>query len=133
MAAKSNESISVDAWEEAWERHWKKVGFSPYELHLPDSKAANRERNFLMEKRSPEREKARLKRITAEFERGFKRLGKLGPAVTVFGSARFKQGHPHYELAREVGKELALAGFTTITGGGPGGMEAATEAAPEAA
>src|SRR5262245_63826160 len=135
MASNQHESqpISIDAWEQAWQKHWKKIGCSPYELHLPDSEAANRERNFLTQTRSPEREKARLKRITAEFERGFKRLGKLGPAVTVFGSARFKPGHPHYELAREVGKELALAGFTTITGGGPGGMEAATEAAPEAA
>jgi hypothetical protein len=132
MATKSNESISMEAWEQAWQKHWQKVGFSPYELHLPDTNAANRERNFLTEKRSPEREKARLKRITAEFERGFKRLGKLGPAVTVFGSARFKPGHPYYELAREVGRELALAGFATITGGGPGAMEAANRGAHEA-
>src|SRR5262245_22986071 len=124
-------SISIDAWEEAWQKHWKKAGFTSYEMHLPDSKAANRERNFLMQQRSVEREKARLKRITAEFERGFKRLGKLGPAVTVFGSARFKPGHSHYELAREVGRELALAGFTTITGGGPGAMEAANRGAHE--
>jgi uncharacterized protein (TIGR00730 family) len=124
-------TLSIDAWEEAWQKHWKKAGFTSYELHLPDSQAANRERNFLMERRSPEREKARLKRITAEFERGFKRLGKLGPAVTVFGSARFKPGHAHYELAREVGRELALAGFTVITGGGPGAMEAANRGAHE--
>jgi uncharacterized protein (TIGR00730 family) len=123
--------VSLDAWEEAWQRHWKKAGFTSYELNLPESEAANRERNFLTQKRSPEREKARLKRITAEFERGFKRLGKLGPAVTVFGSARFKPGHPHYELAREVGRELAGAGFTTLTGGGPGAMEAANRGAHE--
>jgi uncharacterized protein (TIGR00730 family) len=129
--AKPHASISLDAWEEAWQKHWKKAGFSPYELHLPDSDAANRERNFLMQNRSPEREKARLKRITAEFERGFKRLGRLGPAVTVFGSARFRPGHPHYELARGVGRELAYAGFTTITGGGPGAMEAANRGAHE--
>jgi uncharacterized protein (TIGR00730 family) len=124
--------VSIDAWEEAWQKHWKKAGFTSYELSLPESEAANRERNFLMERRTPERERARLKRITAEFERGFKRLGKLGPAVTVFGSARFKPGHPHYELAREVGRELAIAGFTTITGGGPGAMEAANRGAHEA-
>ena len=128
----SNASFSLDAWEEAWQRHWKKTGFTSYELHLPDTAAVNRERNFLTEKRSRERETARLKRITAEFERGFKRLGKLGPAVTVFGSARFRPGHAYYELAREVGKELALAGFTTITGGGPGAMEAANRGAHEA-
>lgn len=133
MASKSRDAqpLSLDAWEDAWQKHWKKAGFTSYELHLPDSEVANRERNFLTEKRSVEREKARLKRITAEFERGFKRLGKLGPAVTVFGSARFKPGHPHYELAREVGRELALAGFTTITGGGPGAMEAANRGAHE--
>ena len=49
--AKSNESISLDAWEQAWQKHWKKASSAPYELHLPDSNAANRERNFLMEKR----------------------------------------------------------------------------------
>jgi uncharacterized protein (TIGR00730 family) len=134
MAKKQIEpqSISLDAWEEAWQRHWKKVGFTSYELNLPETTAANRERNFLMQQRSPEREKARLKRITAEFERGFERLHKLGPAVTVFGSARFKPGQTNYELAREVGRELALAGFTTITGGGPGAMEAANRGAHEA-
>jgi len=132
MAKKSKSpALDLDAWEQAWQKHWKKAGFSSYELHLPDSDAANRERNFLTQQRTVEREKARLKRITAEFEHGFKRLGKLGPAVTVFGSARFKPGHPHYELAREVGRELALAGFTTITGGGPGAMEAANRGAHE--
>src|SRR4030095_7515217 len=50
---------------------------------------------------------------------------------TVFGSARFKPGHPFYELAREVGRGLALAGFTTLTGGGPGAMEAANRGAHE--
>ncbi|MGE0756526.1 MAG: TIGR00730 family Rossman fold protein [Pirellulaceae bacterium] len=123
---------SIDAWETAWQKHWKKAGFTSYELNLPDAHAANRERNFLMENRSPEREKVRLARITAEFERGFQRLGKLGPAVTVFGSARFRPGHAYYELAREVGRELARAGFTTITGGGPGAMEAANRGAHEA-
>jgi uncharacterized protein (TIGR00730 family) len=128
----SHPPLDLDYWEQAWQKHWKKTGFSPYELHLPDTDPANREHNFLTQRRSVERETARLKRITAEFERGFKRLGRLGPAVTVFGSARFKPGHKNYELAREVGRELALAGFTTITGGGPGAMEAANRGAHEA-
>jgi len=128
---KKEPSIDLDAWERAWQKHWKKTGFTSYELNLPDSTAANRERNFLTQNRTPEKEKARLKRIMAEFERGFERLHKLGPAVTVFGSARFKPGHPHYELAREVGRELAKAGFATITGGGPGAMEAANRGAHE--
>ena len=89
---KSNESISLDAWEQAWQKHWKKTGFTSYELHLPDSDAANRERNFLTQKRSAEREKARLKRITAEFERGFKRLGKLGPFPLVLLGREFWTG-----------------------------------------
>lgn len=127
---KDNQPFPLDAWEQAWQNHWQKVGFTSYELNLPDDKV-NRERNFLMQQRSPEREKARLKRIMAEFERGFKRLGKLGPAVTVFGSARFKPGHTYYELARSVGRELALAGFTVMTGGGPGAMEAANRGAHE--
>ena len=125
----SGEPISIDAWEQAWQKHWKKAGYTSYEVHQPDSEAA--ERNFLTERRTADRERARLKRITAEFEQGFKRLGRLGPAVTVFGSARFKPGHPHYELARAVGRELALAGFTVITGGGPGAMEAANRGAHE--
>jgi uncharacterized protein (TIGR00730 family) len=85
-----------------------------------------------MQARTPERERARLKRIMEEFERGFTRLQKLGPAVTVFGSARFKPGHRYYELARDVGRKLAEAGLTVITGGGPGAMEAANRGAREA-
>ena len=123
--------FSIDAWEEAWQRHWKKAGFTSYELNLPEV-AANRERNFLTKRRSPEGERSRLKRITAEFENGFRRLKDLGPAVTVFGSARFKPGHSYYEQAREVGGELAKAGFTVLTGGGPGAMEAANRGAHEA-
>jgi uncharacterized protein (TIGR00730 family) len=67
-----------------------------------------------------------------EFVRGFKGLYNLGPAVTVFGSARFKENHRYYKLAREVGAELARAGFATLTGGGPGIMEAANRGAHEA-
>ena len=63
---------------------------------------------------------------------GFKKLGKLGPAVTIFGSARFKPGEPYYELSRETGKAFAKAGFTVLTGGGPGAMEAANRGANEA-
>ena len=90
------------------------------------------ERKFLSMTRTAEKEKARLKRITDEFEMGFKKLGKIGPAVTVFGSARFKPGEPYYELARQTGKVFAKAGFTVLTGGGPGAMEAANRGAHEA-
>jgi uncharacterized protein (TIGR00730 family) len=59
-------------------------------------------------------------------------LFAAGTAVTVFGSARFQSRHPYYEQAGEVGKELAKAGFATLTGGGPGIMEAANRGAHEA-
>ncbi|MDX1630628.1 MAG: TIGR00730 family Rossman fold protein [Thermoanaerobaculia bacterium] len=74
----------------------------------------------------------RLFRISAEFLKGFRRLHFLEPAVTIFGSARFEPGHPYYRLAREVGGALAEAGFTVMTGGGPGIMEAANRGADEA-
>ena len=74
----------------------------------------------------------RLLRIVVEFLRGFRRLHFVGPCVTVFGSARFHPGDPYYELAREVGRRLAAAGFTVMTGGGPGVMEAANRGAREA-
>ena len=76
-------------------------------------------------------ELARALRIFAEFMRGFRALHFVGPCVTVFGSARFTENHEYYRLARGVGAELAKAGFTVITGGGPGIMEAANRGAKE--
>jgi uncharacterized protein (TIGR00730 family) len=70
-------------------------------------------------------------RIFFEFVRGFRGLHFVGPCVTVFGSARFREGHRYYTLAREVGYELARAGFTVMTGGGPGLMEAANRGAQD--
>jgi uncharacterized protein (TIGR00730 family) len=63
--------------------------------------------------------------------RGFRTLHFVGPCVTVFGSARFKDAHPYYDLGRVVGRELARAGFTVMTGGGPGVMEAANRGAKD--
>lgn len=71
-------------------------------------------------------------KIFAEFLRGFRQLHFIGPSVTVFGSARFEESHEYYQLAREVGKKLAEAGFGVMTGGGPGIMEAANRGAREA-
>lgn len=70
--------------------------------------------------------------ILKEFIRGFRTLHFVGPCVTVFGSARFKEDHPYYSLAREVGSALANIGFTVMTGGGPGIMEAANRGAKDA-
>lgn len=77
-------------------------------------------------------ELARTIRIAAEFVRGFRAMHYIGPGVTVFGSARFREGHRYYELAREMGRRIARLGFTVITGGGPGIMEAANRGAREA-
>lgn len=74
-------------------------------------------------------ELARVIRIASEFVRGFRRLHFVGPCVTVFGSARFKPDNQWYQLARQVGAELGRAGFTVMTGGGPGIMEAANRGA----
>jgi uncharacterized protein (TIGR00730 family) len=74
----------------------------------------------------------RVLRITGEFIDGFDGLAELGPAVTIFGSARIRPGDPVYDAARQLGTKLAEAGFATITGGGPGVMEAANRGAAEA-
>jgi uncharacterized protein (TIGR00730 family) len=77
-------------------------------------------------------ELARALRIFWELLRGFRVFHFVGPCVTVFGSARFTEDQPYYQLAREVGSRLAEAGFTVMTGGGPGIMEAANRGAKEA-
>lgn len=71
-------------------------------------------------------------RMFYEYIRGFRRLHFVGPCVTVFGSARFPETSPHYHFARDVGGAIARAGFTVMTGGGPGIMEAANRGAREA-
>jgi uncharacterized protein (TIGR00730 family) len=73
----------------------------------------------------------RVLRILGEFVDGFDALARVGPAVSVFGSARIREPSPHYALAREVGRLLAERGYAVITGGGPGIMEAANRGAAE--
>jgi hypothetical protein len=74
----------------------------------------------------------RALRIFGECIRGFRAFHFLGPCVTVFGSARFTEGHSYYGMARALGARLAEAGFTVMTGGGPGIMEAANRGAKDA-
>ncbi len=74
----------------------------------------------------------RVLRIQSEFVEGFGALAEVGPAVSVFGSARTKPEHANYALGVAVGKALAGAGYAVITGGGPGSMEAANKGALEA-
>ncbi|MEZ6046092.1 MAG: TIGR00730 family Rossman fold protein [Planctomycetaceae bacterium] len=89
------------------------------------------DRTFLEGPRSRTGEFFRVMRIVKEFIRGFRALHFLGPCVTVFGSARFKEDHPYYQLARQVGEAVSKQGFTVLTGGGPGVMEAANRGAYE--
>jgi uncharacterized protein (TIGR00730 family) len=67
--------------------------------------------------------------VLFEFIKGFRALHFVGPCVTIFGSARFKDGHPYYEAAEELSGKIAQLGFTIMTGGGPGIMEAANKGA----
>src|SRR5436190_20991345 len=94
---------------------------------------AKRDRELL---RSPcdleEEDELRLDRITAEIDAGFDALRDIDDGVSVFGSARVPEGHRWYELCRETAACLAQHGFTVITGGGPGLMEAANRGAQEA-
>jgi len=73
----------------------------------------------------------RALRILAEFVEGFDAMANVGPAITVFGSARTRPDDPVYELARAIGRGLAEAGYAVITGGGPGAMEAANRGCRE--
>ncbi|MEM0913654.1 MAG: TIGR00730 family Rossman fold protein [Planctomycetota bacterium] len=78
------------------------------------------------------RESWRLFRIMSEFVDGFETMAELGPAVSIFGSARFKPEHPSYQQAVTAGRLLTERGFTVVTGGGPGVMEAGNRGAYEA-
>jgi hypothetical protein len=97
----------------------------------PDRHAYRPEQRFLQGPQTRGFELRLLVRIFFEFLNGFRKLHFVGPCVTVFGSARFVEGHRYYTLAREVGAHLAEAGFTVMTGGGPGIMEAANRGAKD--
>ena len=97
-----------------------------------DTPATRTEREFLEGPLSRVTELRRVGRIASEFIRGFRRMHYVGPCVSVFGSARFEDDHVFYESAQEAGRLLAQAGFTVLTGGGPGIMEAANRGARDA-
>jgi len=111
MTIENNEIIAIDGW-----------GVTPGSPEVV---------RFLEGPQRRLAELARATRIFYEFLRGFRALHFIGPCVTVFGSARFTEIHPYYRMARQVGAELAKAGFTVMTGGGPGIMEAANRGAKD--
>ena len=100
-------------------------------LPIETTAAQKEERYFLEGPSSRSSEFLMTLHIVRDFLRGFRVLHFVGPCVTVFGSARFTAAHPFYEWAREVGRGLSQLGFTVMTGGGPGLMEAANRGAHE--
>ena len=93
---------------------------------------SEQERVFLQGPHSRWREFVFVVSVMKEFIYGFRKLHFIGPCVTVFGSARFDENHPYYKETRELAHEIVKLGFTVITGGGPGIMEAANRGAREA-
>ena len=112
MTTKNTEIISIDGWGAG--------------------SGASDVARFLAGPQRRLEELLRVLRILFEFVRGFRAFHFAGPCITVFGSARFGETHPYYQVARQVGAELVRAGFTVLTGGGPGIMEAANRGAKEA-
>ncbi|HEY8506251.1 MAG TPA: TIGR00730 family Rossman fold protein [Gemmataceae bacterium] len=103
-------------------------------VHYPSllEQVSEVEKTFLARHGDPATDRERVIRIFLEFLRGFEALNFQVPCVTVFGSARFPEGHRYYEMARELGRRLAREGYAVMTGGGSGIMEAANRGAREA-
>lgn len=89
------------------------------------------ERKFLEGPQSRTSELVFTIKVLGQFIKGFRAFHFLGPCATVFGSARYKEGHEYYEVAKKTGAFLSEMGFTVMTGGGPGLMEAANRGAKE--
>jgi uncharacterized protein (TIGR00730 family) len=101
---------------------------------MDGKEAATEDEKLLQRRPTPdflETDTWRALRILSEFVEGFDALAHVGPAVTVFGSARTPRDHPVYDQARTIGRKLAEAGYAVITGGGPGTMEAANRGCRE--
>jgi uncharacterized protein (TIGR00730 family) len=99
--------------------------------HWPPRSGSPTERRFLAGPSARLAELVRTVGVFFELMRGFRKLHFVGTCVTVFGSARFGETHPFYQLGRATGRRLAEAGFAVMTGGGPGVMEAANRGARE--
>ena len=107
----------------------------PGKDHHATRRATRTEDELLLERPDPpaflDTDPWRALRILSEFVEGFDALAAVGPAVTVFGSARTQPDHRYYAMARELGRLLATQGYAVITGGGPGLMEAANRGCQE--
>jgi hypothetical protein len=103
---------TAEEWERRWQGYWARAGALDYELGAAGGADAGeaQERGFLTQARTPDGERERLRRFVEEFEQGFRRLYELGPAVTVFGSARFVDGTPEYERLFQKAQATALGG-----------------------
>lgn len=99
--------------------------------HPSNTESAAQERFFVQGPHSRRAEFIFTLKVVREFIKGFRALHFIGPCVTIFGSARFSEGHPYYELARTMGSKLSKMGFAIMTGGGPGIMEAANRGAKD--
>lgn len=95
------------------------------------NKFVREEKKFLEGPRARWKELKYVGGVVWQFLKGFRALHFIGPCVTVFGSARFKEDHPYYKLGREVSAEIGKLGFAIMTGGGPGIMEAANRGAKD--
>ena len=107
---------------------------TPKAARMLEGTTSGTEDEKLLERPEPEflaTDPWRALRILGEFVEGFDAMARVGPAVTVFGSARTRPDDPTYEAAREIGRRLAEAGYAVITGGGPGAMEAANRGCRE--
>lgn len=104
----------------------------PVKAEAPHCVCDEADRRMLEGPRSRTGEFVTLLRVMRDFLRGFRVLHFVGPCVTVFGSARTGENEPHYQLARQMGAAIARLGFTVMTGGGPGIMEAANRGAKDA-
>lgn len=98
---------------------------------MPENKSVKKEIQFLEGPQSRWKDLKYIISVFFEFLKGFRALHFVGPCVTIFGSARFKEDHPYYQQARTLAGAIAKLGFTIMTGGGPGIMEAANRGAKE--
>ena len=134
QAASSHSATRPARPEQARRRSGRVVTTPAAADHVHPGARATEDERFLQKPARPaflDSDPWRALRILSEFVEGFDALAAIGPAVSIFGSARAKPGHPHYETARVVGRLLAEAGYAVITGGGPGIMEAANRGAQE--